>query len=108
MTPETSTHTTLLVLIEAGEAVLATKAMPPARLHGDWQVMETTYSVVEREPFMAWRREVLTWLESTYGVENKTYWNFFESCRVPNFIAVTEGVGLLRKLLKMPNEDRVC
>lgn len=86
-------------LIEQGEAMLTTKRMPPAKLHGDWQVMETTYSVVERETFSQWRHTVLSWLAATYGEQSEHYWTFFDECRVPFFLEAKQGVGLLRTLV---------
>ena len=86
------------VLIAEGEAVLASKCMPPAKLYGDWQVMETTYSVVQREPFIAWREQVLQWVAQHFGDYSGVYWAFFDECRVPFFLEANQGVSLLRQL----------
>jgi hypothetical protein len=96
----------LLALLQQGKAVLATKTMPPAKLHGDWQVMETVYSVVNRQAFQAWREAVLHWLNEVCGENSETYWSFFDGCRVPYFMEACEGVAHMEKLHKSTQNKR--
>lgn len=85
-------------LLEQAVAVMATKQMPTAKLHGDWQVTETVYSVVDRDAFLAWRKHALAWLGNYLGEDSAAYWEFFEDCRFPNYLEACKGQRLLQQL----------
>jgi hypothetical protein len=91
----------LQALVNQGKQMLATKTMPPAKLRGDWQVMETVYSVVNREAFNTWRNTVLQWLSDVCTEDSETYWSFFDGCRVPYFLEACEGVAHVEKIARV-------
>jgi hypothetical protein len=88
----------LNTLITEGVALQGLKQLPPAKLRGDWQVMETTYSVVAREPFFEWRNRCWQSLETLYGFNSSEYIEFLDTCRFPWFLELLEGLRFLKGL----------
>ncbi|MFM7389257.1 MAG: hypothetical protein ACKO34_01375 [Vampirovibrionales bacterium] len=89
-------YQTLQTAIDDGLQLSKTKAMPPSRIIGDWQSIDTVYAVVDRPLFVQWRWAVLALLEAEEGLASDPWWEFLDTCRVPWFMEVLEGIKLLR------------
>jgi hypothetical protein len=96
---ETSRKQALAALLEAAIVVQASKTMPPSRIKGDWQQVETTYSTVNPELFKAWQQQALRTLHQHYPVKHRCLWEFEQICHFPNFLELLEGLRYLKKLL---------